>query len=264
MPLPRVQAFEFNDLSAMPSAVRDSVVESLSRTLRWGHVLREMVGPFQRFLDASGATEVLDLCAGAAGPATILASEMRRAGQRPPRFLMTDLFPRLDVWEAARAEHPEDIDFVPEPVDATRIPEGLARGRARTIINAFHHFSPDVAQALLADAVRGSAGVFVSEGFERNPARFLLSIAPMGIPALLLNPILAPRERLAKAALTWLTPLALGISAWDGLVSTLRVYTREELFAMVAPLGDTFRWEYGHYRFAPFGKGTYFFGVPRR
>jgi len=262
MELPRVQAFEFNDLPSMPSAVRDSVVESLSRTLRWGHILRDLVGPFRRFLEASGATEVLDLCAGAAGPATILASEMRRAGQTPPRFLMTDLFPRADIWEAARAEQPEDIDFVPEPVDATRIPEDLARGRARTIINAFHHFPPDVAQALLADAVRSSTGVFVSEAFERNPLRFL-PMAPMGVPSLLANPLLSSRERLAKAALTWLTPVAMSIAVWDGFVSTLRVYTEAELFAMVAPLGDTFRWEYGHYRFAPFGKGTYFFGVPR-
>lgn len=262
MPLPRVQAFEFNDLTSTPSALRDTIVESLSRSLRWGHMLRDLVGPFQRFLAASGATEVLDLCAGAAGPASILASEMRAAGQVPPRFLLTDLFPRIESWEAARAEHPDDISFVPEPVDATHIPEPLANGRARTIINAFHHFSPDVAQALLADAVRGSKGVFVSESFDRNPLRFL-PFGPVGLAALAANPLLAPRERLAKAAITWFSPIALGASAWDGFVSTLRVYSEAELFAMVAPLGDSFRWEYGRYSFPLFGKGTYFFGVPR-
>jgi hypothetical protein len=76
--------------------------------------------------------------------------------------------------------------------------------------------------------------------------------------------VLARSDRLAKAALTYLTPLALGISAWDGIVSTLRVYSEDELREMVAPLGDAFEWEYGTYRFAPFGKGTYFFGAPRR
>jgi hypothetical protein len=262
MPLPRVHAFEFNDLESTPAAARDTIVESLSRSLRWGHMLRDLVGPFRRFLAGSGATEVLDLCAGAAGPATILASEMRRAGQVPPRFLLTDLFPRVESWEAARAEHPGDIDFVPEPVDATRIPEHLAKNRARAIINAFHHFPPDVAQALLADAVRGSTGVFVSEAFERNPLRFL-PFGPVGVAALIANPILTRRDRLAKAAITWFSPIALSMSVWDGFVSTLRVYTEAELFEMVAPLGDTFRWEYGTYRFSPFGKGTYFFGVPR-
>lgn len=263
MELPRVHAFELNDSPWAPRIVRDTVVESLSRTLRWGRILREMVPPFRRFLAESGATEVLDLCAGAAGPAAILASEMRAAGASPPRFLLTDLYPQTDEWEAARAAHPGEIDFVREPVDATLIPEKLAKGRARTIINAFHHFPPEVARALLADAVRGSSGIWISEAFERNPLRFL-PFGPAGIVSLLANPVLAKRDRLAKAVLTWLSPIATLFSTWDGVISTLRVYSEAELFEMVAPLGDTFRWEYGTYRFTPFGKGTYFFGVPRK
>jgi hypothetical protein len=263
MEWPRIQAFEFNDTAATPKFLRDTVVESLSRTLRWGRMLRPLVPPFRRFLAASGATEILDLCAGAAGPASILASEMRAAGEPPPRFLLTDLYPQLDAWRAAREAHPGDIDFVADPVDATAIPEPLARGRARTIINAFHHFSPDLARALLADAVRGSAGIFLSESFDRNPLRFL-PFAPAGLPALFANPLLSPRDRLAKAAATYLLPISTGISLWDGVVSTLRVYSERDLFEMVRDLGPTFRWEYGTYHFAPFGKGTYFFGVPTK
>lgn len=263
MELPRIQAFEFNDAAATPTFVKETVIETLSRALRWGHMMRDLAGPFRRFLDESSASEVLDLCAGAAGPATILAAEMRRAGMTPPRFLMTDLYPRIEAWEAARAEHPDCIDFVPEPVDATAIPEPLSRGRARAIINAFHHFPPEIARALLADAVRCGAPVFVSEAFERNPLRFA-TFAPAGLTALAVNPLLARTDRLKKAAFTYLTPLAVGVSIWDGLVSTLRVYTERELREMVAPLGDSFRWEYGHYRYPPLGKGTYFFGVPRR
>lgn len=263
MPLPRIHAFEFNDSERTPAFIREMVVESLSRTLRWGRMLHDLVGPFRRFLEASGASEVLDLCAGAAGPATILASEMRRAGRTPPRFVLTDLYPRVDAWEQARRELPDDIDFVADPVDATRIPDAIADGRARAIINALHHFPPHLATAIFADAVRGSRGIFVAEAFERNPLQFL-SFAPAGIAALTANPVLARRDRLAKAAITWLSPIAMGISVWDGLVSTLRVYSEAELRAMVAPLGDSFVWEYGYYRYAPFGKGTYFYGVPRR
>jgi hypothetical protein len=263
MELPRIHAFEFNDSEWAPAFVREMVVESLSRTLRWGRMLHDLVGPFRRFLEASGSSEVLDLCAGAAGPATILASEMRRAGQTPPRFLLTDLYPRVDAWAEARTLRPDHIDFVPDPVDATRIPDSIAEGRARTIINALHHFPPHLASAIFADAVRGSRGIFVAEAFERNPLRFL-TLAPAGMAALAANPVLARRDRLAKAALTWLSPVAVGISVWDGVVSTLRVYSEAELREMVAPLGDSFVWEYGHYRYAPLGKGTYFHGVPRR
>ena len=63
-------------------------------------MLRGLVGPFQRFLERSGAHEVLDLCAGAGGPARILAEEIARAGRAPPRFILTDLYPRVDYEEA--------------------------------------------------------------------------------------------------------------------------------------------------------------------
>jgi len=50
---------------------------------------------------------------------------------------------------------------------------------------------------------------------------------------------------------------------WDGVVSTLRVYDREQLEAMVAPLGDSFEWTFGRYRWPGNGLGYYFYGVPR-
>jgi hypothetical protein len=259
----RRQLFEFNDLPWVPAAVRDTVVESLSRTLSWGRLLDNLVPPFEAFLEEAGTSEVLEIGSGAGGPASILARAIRRHGKAPPRFILTDLHPRVAAWEQARAELPDAIDFEPGSVDATRIPEELGAGRARSIINVLHHFPRELATNVLRDAVRGSRGVFVAEGFERNPLMFA-NFAVAGLPALLLNPILSPRDNLAKAALTWLTPAALGISMWDGLVSTLRVWSEDELRDMVAPFGGDFRWDYGTYEYPPFGRGYYFHGLPRR
>lgn len=263
MPLPRVQAFEFNDRHDVSTALRDTIVESLGRMLRWGRILRGVVVPFEEFLALSGAREVLDLCAGAGAPATILVGEMKAAGRTPPPFLLTDLFPLVTEWKQAQATFPDTISFVPEPVDATAIPEAVSKGRVRVIVNAFHHFPPALAKAILSDAVRGSEGIFISEPFPRNPLRFLTQ-TPAGLPALLINPILTPRDRLAKVLLTWLTPIAILASVWDGVVSTLRIYTEADLRAMVAPLGDSFEWHFRKYHYAPLGEGYCFFGVKRR
>jgi hypothetical protein len=260
MKLPRLQLFEFNDLAWMPAAVRDTVVESLSHALEWGRMLRGLVPPFERFLAASGARELLDLGAGAGGPARILAAELAREGT-PPRFLLTDLHPRVEAWRLLRERSAGAIDFVPEPVDATAIPAALAAGRARSIINVLHHLPPELARAVFADAVRSSRGLFVAEGMLRQPLQFA-NFAPAGLAALALNPILSKKDRLAKALLTWATPAALAISMWDGVVSTLRAYSEAELRAMVADLPGGWHWEYGTYRFPPLGTGSYFFGVP--
>ncbi len=262
MVLPRLQLFEFNDSSWAPRALRDTIVESLSRTLAWGHLLRGLVAPFEQFVREAGVSEVLDVCAGAGGPARILVDEIRRAGRTPPRFVLTDLNPQVEAWAAARDAFPDDIQFIPRAIDATAIPVDVARGRARVIVNAFHHFPPALARSILRDAVEGSAGIFIAEPFDRNPLRFA-SFVPVGTLALLANPWLAARDRLAKAALTFASPAIVAASLWDGLVSTFRVYSREELEAMVAPLGERFVWTWGRHAFAPGGLGYYFYGVPR-
>ncbi len=263
MALPRLHLFEFNDSPWAPRALRDTIVESLSRTLSWGRLLAGLVAPFEEFIARAGVDEVLDVCAGAAGPARILIEEIRRLGRTPPRFILTDLQPQLEAWQAARDAFPEQIRFIAEPVDATAIPDDLAGGRVRVIINSFHHFSPELARSILRDAVAGSAGIFIAEPWERNPLRFA-SFIPVGTLALAANPLLTTRDRLLKALLTFASPAIAGASLWDGLVSTMRVYSRDELEAMVAPLGDRFEWTWGHHHFSPGGRGYYFYGVPRR
>ncbi len=77
------------------------------------------------------------------------------------------------------------------------------------------------------------------------------------------NPLRSPKQRGQKMFWTWLTPIALAVSTWDGLVSTLRVYNERELFAMVEPFGAGYAWDYGTYEFPHGGRGMYFQGIPR-
>jgi polyphosphate kinase 2 len=261
--LPRAHLFEFNDRDWVPASLRDTIVETLSRSLDWGGFLRPLVPVMEDFLSAAGTREVLDLCAGAAGPALILTDEAERIGIRAPRFLITDLFPRVPIWTHARAQHPESIDFIAEPVDATRIPASLSDGRARVIINAFHHFPPEVAGAILRDAVESQASIFIAESFERDP-RGAFPLVPIGIPSLLATPLLSPRDRLAKIAWTWLTPIALAAGTWDALISTLRIYSQPDLLEMVSPFGQGYEWTYGTYDYPFGGRGCYFQGIPAK
>jgi hypothetical protein len=255
----RLHLFELNDSGFAPEALRDTIIESLSTALDWGRVLEGLVLPFREFLDRTGAREVLDIAAGAGGPARILARELARAGGRLPRFLLTDLQPKVDAWKRLAAELPGTIDWVAEPVDATRLSPELGKGRACTIINALHHFRPELASSILRGVAEGSDGVFIAEGFERRPLGFA-SFAPAGLPALLVNPFANRRHFVQKALFTYATPIALASAIWDGLVSTMRVYTEAELREMVAPIAG-YEWTYGTYDFPMKGRGYFFHGV---
>jgi hypothetical protein len=261
MKLPRWQLFEFNDAPWAPEALKQSIIESLSRTIRWGGMLKGAVEPFAQFMAATGKSEVLDLASGAGGPATILLRSMKARGHLPPRFLLTDLLPHPEEWDLLRKEHPAEIDYAPQPVDMTAIPPSLGSDRPRCIINALHHFPPGVARALLRGAGEGSPGLFIAEGLTRNPAR-ATAVALAGVPALYLNPLLTEGTRLPKLLWTWPIPLALAAGIWDGAVSSMRAYTEADLRELVQPWGADWRWHYGEFTYPPWGKGSYFWGVP--
>ncbi len=257
--LPRLQLFEFNDAAWAPKVLRETIIEALSRTLDWAHVMRPLVGPFREFLAASKAGTIIDLAAGAGGPAAILLHELRRAGATLPKFVLTDLLPAVESWSQLKERFPASVEYVAEPVDATAIPPKLEG--ARLIINALHHFPPALAQQVLLAACKGSPGIFVAEGLVRNPLSFA-AMAPAGVVSLMLGPLVTREHRLERIFYTWLTPLALLASVWDGTVSTFRCYSEVELRAMVEPLGDSWRWEFGTYEFNALGRGTWFYGVP--
>lgn len=249
LPLPRLQLFEFNDARWAPSIVRDTLVDSLSRAIRWGGLLDGVIEPLRSCLAAAGSKSVLDLCAGAGGPAAVLSRAMPDV-----HFLVSDLFPQVAAWEQQR------LDFIAEPVDATRIPPALGEGRVRLMVNALHHFPPALAREVLRGLCAGdSPGVFVAEGLVRNPLSFAV-MGPVGLASLLATPLLAPKRRLLATAFL---PASLAASLWDGTVSALRVYTASELHGLVAELPG-WEWSAGEYEHsAGLGRGSWFWGKRR-
>ncbi len=260
MALPRLQLFEFNDAPWAPSVLRETLVEALSRTLRWGRMLDGLVAPLARCLEAARTEQILDLCSGAGAPADVLSNAMVSRGH-DVHFLMSDLYPAVSEWAPLCAKNPR-LGFVPEPVDATCISPALGSGRVRVIINALHHFPPDIARAVLRGACEDAPGVFIAEGLIRNPLSFA-AMGPVGLAALLATPALAKDKRLSRAALTWFSPVALAAAVWDGTVSSMRTYLPADLREMTSGL-EGWTWtsgEYGHSR--GLGSGNWFSGTRR-
>lgn len=259
MPLPRLQLFEFNDAPWAPPVLRSTLTEALSRAIRWGRLSEGLVEPLARTLTRAGTAKVLDLCAGAGGPAVVLSDAMARRGH-DVHFLMSDLYAQPLHWEAACADAPSRLDFVRESVDATAIPPALGEGRVRVIINALHHFPPPLAKQVLRGACENAPGVFIGETLTRNPLSFA-AMGVAGLAGLYSTPVLAKDHRLARTALTWLSPIALGASVWDGTVSSMRTYLSSELHEMVADLPG-WQWSWGEFAHSGgLGVGNWFAGT---
>ena len=259
----RRHLFELTDEAWAPEALRALIIESLGRTLRWGRMLRGVVEPLLEFTKRHKIRRVLDLASGSGVPVELLIEEFLRRGETPPQFVLTDLYPRTGQWEKLRMKYPTFIDYVAKPVDATSVPHALRSTDARLMINAFHHLSPSLANDVLRNAVVNQVPMMVVEPFDRDPRAFWKYI-PVGLPALLSNPLVTRNRAWQQALLLYGSPMGIVAALWDGTVSTLRMYTEEDLRAMVAPYSEDYRWEWLRHDYRPFGSGTLFFGASEK
>lgn len=257
----RVQLFEFNDVAFAPDFLQEAILDSLGEVLDRGRVIDALFPHFATFVEEAKVGEILDLGAGSAQVARILARSLESAGREGPRIVLTDLRPRPLAWAEAEARSGGRIQSVRRSVDAAAIPPEVAAGRARMIINAIHHFPPELVRRILADAVHAGAPIFIAEGFDRELRGFVPFIR-LGTGLLLTNPLRARRGRVARALCTWALPLIPLAAVWDGFVSTMRVHTLPELHAMASEIAPHWRWEGGEFRFAAGGKGIWFWGMP--
>ena len=230
---------ELHDLPACPSSLRDALTDFLAFALNLARAY-DPAGPMLNHAVArTRARRVIDLCSGAGGPWSRIATKVGVP------VLLTDLYPHKGVHA--------------EPVDARAVPQAL--DGFRTVFTAFHHFRPDEARAILADAVAQGQGIAVFEAARRAPWEiFVVALTWLGV--LLAEPFIRPWSW-SRFFWTYLPPVLPFMGTFDGVVSCLRAYSPAELRELVRGL-DSYDWEIGAIRggWSPL-RGTYLIGVPK-
>jgi hypothetical protein len=260
----RLQLFEWEDQPWLPRFLRDLATDHL----RYAHTTADMAPAHEAIalrlaaaLRRLGSNRIVDLCSGASGPMTRLRPRLDAALGRPVEIVLTDLFPNVDAFRAVGGD---GIRGEITPVDAAAVPPALTG--LRTMFAAFHHFPPEAAREVLADAVRNRSGIAIFEPLERTP-RMLLAVFLSGlIRGFVLTPVIGHLS-LARLLCTYVVPLGPLILIWDGVVSALRTYTVDELRDLSRGLGDgAYDWEAGRFPVAtPIGAvyWSYLIGLPR-
>jgi hypothetical protein len=133
---------------------------------------------------------------------------------------------------------------------------------------SFHHFKPQLATRLLADAVTKGQGIAIFE-VTRN-SLLLCAIYALLLPILaLLAAVLGrPRCRLAHLFFCFVFPVIPFVLLFDGTVSNLRTYSQAELRALTreADPDARFQWEYRERPLTPLLpiRVMSFVGLPRQ
>jgi hypothetical protein len=236
---------EIHDQSWCPAVVRDAATDYLRLAVEVSGQTKTLVPVLLDVMEASGERHIVDLCSGGGGPLPSMVAMLRAEGL-PVTATLTDAMPGPALAAQCEASGGA-IRCEIEPVDALAVPRRLSG--LRTLFNAFHHFRPDEARSILADAMREQSPICVVEFVERTPAAMLgMLFSPLA--ALLLMPRLRPL-RWGALALTYLLPIVPFVVMFDGFVSCLRVYDERELAELTRGLAAPgWRWETRRVRLA--------------
>lgn len=233
----RVHAPEIEDEAWCPVVVRDGLTGFLQVAVEFFGLYDAAVDVVGNVVDAhaarGGPRTLIDLCSGGGGPLLRMQETLARR-ERPVDAVLTDLYPNLGAFSAAEVRGQGRVRGVRDSVDATDVPADLSG--VRTMFNALHHFRPELARAIVADAARKRQPFVSLEIVERRPqtVAFLMGTP---IAALALAPFARPLTP-GRLLLTYALPLIpLGVW-WDGMMSCLRSYAPGELRALCAGLDD--------------------------
>jgi hypothetical protein len=132
----------------------------------------------------------------------------------------------------------------------------------RTIFSSFHHFDPEAARAMLADAFERREGIAVFEGATRHAWTL---VAVTAVPFLGIAAALAARPvRWERILWNCVIPVVPAILWIDGILSCLRSYSVEDLRELVEGLSaPDYSWQIGEERGGRVAI-RYLVGVPGR
>jgi hypothetical protein len=247
------------DLSWWPRVFRDAATDYLVTALRLTKTYAGVVPRLAAALERSGATEITDLCSGGGGPWAELLPALRAEGA-DVSICLSDKYPNTAAFAKVVANVP-GVRYEPQSVDATDVPSHLTG--FRTMFTAFHHFRPAEARAILAAAVRDRRGIAIFEGTSRTPAA-LATMLLVPVAVWLMTPAIRP-FRWSRLFWTYVVPVVPVVILFDGIVSSLRIYTPDEMAAMAREVdADGYDWEAGieHPAGSPIPI-PYLIGVPR-
>jgi hypothetical protein len=268
LPVPQSQAcpqvfsarlIEFHDQEWFPNALRDHVTDALQFIFNFVQIYSPIVPRLIKAIRATQTREVVDLCSGGGGPWLWLHGALQHASELPVTVCMTDKYPNARAFEDLRQQTQGQLTYQADSVDAAHLPPALLG--FRTIFTSFHHLQSQEALDILQNAVGARQGIGVFEAASRRPIT-ILSTMLMFFGGFLAAPFIRP-FRLSRWFWTYFLPVIPLVLFFDGVVSCLRAYSKEELANLVSKVdADDYVWEIGEERgwLAPI---TYLIGYPK-
>jgi hypothetical protein len=257
----RFHLLEISDQNWCPNPLRDGATLFLQYFENVSNVFTATTSLIRRAMEQCGTRRVIDLCSGSGGPWLRLHRLFHERERFPIKIWLTDKHPHVESLRDSRAVSFNGLNFYPASIDATNVPDELTG--FRTFFNSFHHFTPDEAIAILQDTVAKRQGIGIFEATDRNIMAILQIILLIPVSVIVLMPFVRP-FRFSLLFWTYIIPLLPFLITYDGVISSLRTYTPDELRDLTEKVThDRYVWQTGRQSVQRLPRSvTYLIGYP--
>lgn len=243
----RLHLFEFEDLSWFPVFLRNYITDFLQFIANRFNIYKPVIPLIEEGIAKGKTNTIIDLAAGGGGGLIKLCSHLKKNNPFL-KIVLTDYYPNIDAFKNIAKQYPH-FEYIETPVNALNVPTHL-KG-LRTQFLSFHHFKPAHAQGILQNAVTSESPIAILEIQERSLPS-ILSIIFSPITLLLVTPMIRP-FKWGRILFTYLIPVVPLFVLWDGIVSSLRTYSVNEMNALINRLRnkDIYVWQTGRIKSGP-------------
>lgn len=243
----RVHLFEFEDLTWFPSFLRDYMTDFLQFLTNKTKLFKSIIPILEKGIGKSEGNQIIDLGSGGGGGLLWLSTELQKSNPNL-KIILTDLFPNISAFEYTKQQG-SNFEYIADAVDARDIPKEL-KG-LRTQFLSLHHFKPEDVKKILQNAIDNKSNIAIFEGQERSFASILaMFFSPISV--LIITPFIRP-FKIGRIFFTYIIPLVPLFVWWDGIVSSLRTYSVNEMKQIVSELNhsDEYDWEIDRIKSGP-------------
>jgi len=256
----RFHSFEFNEVSFLPTFMRQSTPEVLGQAIIDSEIYASVSKIFARFCSEAGCSKFLDLGSGSGKPVLSLISSLINNKSPVPDFILSDLYPNIAELKSAEEFYHAHISIVESPIDALTIPASLSHD-ALCMIASFHHFSVADALRILSGAVESNKPIFILEPIT-GMFKDSRSLGIHYTANFFKNPFTAKTNNIKKAIFTYLVPILPFVFLWDACISMARAYSEDEFYEMTMCL-TSYTWGYLKIPTSRDGCVAVFYGIPK-
>jgi hypothetical protein len=235
----RLHLFEFEDQKWFPGFLRNYVTDFLQFLSNKAKIYQPIIPVIKKGLSKTRTNTIIDIASGGGGGLIWLNSELKK--DIPDlKIMLTDYYPNIPAFELTKKKA-DNFEFITESIDARNVPKNL--NGLRTQFLSLHHYKPNDVKLILQNSMDTNSAIAIFEGQERSfPSILAMLLSPISV--LFTTPFIRP-FRMGRIIFTYIIPIVPLVVMWDGVVSSLRTYSVEELKAIVASLNnsETYDWD---------------------